>query len=97
MSARPQRDDVHASDARWVAVVRVGEALWAVGPLPAHNATLAMAGLIEGWPDAERIGVAELLPPGEAHDRLSHLSRASREGRSEGALRPLPRHGEQTP
>ncbi|MGH8929701.1 MAG: hypothetical protein ACRDZO_03440 [Egibacteraceae bacterium] len=66
-------------------------------PLPAHNATLAMAGLVEGWPDAERIGVAEVVPPGEAHERLSQASRARRErGGGEGfVLRPLPRRGEE--
>jgi len=81
-------------DARWVAVVRLGGALWAVGPLPEHNALLALAGLVEGWPGAERVGVAELVGPGEAHDRLSQ---ARREGRPAGVLRPLPRRGEETP
>jgi len=80
-------------EGRWVAVVRLDGALWAVGPLPEHNAMLALAGLVEGWPGAERVGVAELIGPGEAHDRLSQVRR---EGRSAGVSRPLPRHGEET-
>jgi len=81
LSVRLERDDAPVVDARWVAVVRLGGALWAVGPLPEHNAMLALAGLVEGWPGAERVGVAELIGPGEAHDRLSQ---ARREGRSAG-------------
>ncbi|MGH8929343.1 MAG: hypothetical protein ACRDZO_01585 [Egibacteraceae bacterium] len=78
-----------------MAVIRVGEVLWAVGPLPAHNAALAMAALTEGWPDTERIGVAEIVAPGEAHDWLSHARRER--GGGQGVLRPLARHGEQAP
>jgi len=97
VSAQPEAGSAGASEGRWVAVVRVDDALWAVGPLPAHSAALAMAALTEGWPDAERIGLAELLAPSEAHDRLSHRSRARQERGGGGVLRPLPRHGEQTP
>ncbi len=85
MNAAPERGDVAVSDARWVAVVRVGERLWAVGPLPEHNATLAIVGLVEGWLDAEGVGLAELVAPGEAHDRVSQMSRASRERGDSGA------------
>ena len=81
MSAAAEPVDGPMSEGRWVAVIRVGGALWAVGPLPEHNAMLALAGLVEGWPGAERVGVAELVGPGEAHDRLSQ---ARREGRSAG-------------
>ncbi|MGH8930507.1 MAG: hypothetical protein ACRDZO_07700 [Egibacteraceae bacterium] len=94
MSAMPERDDAQASEGRWVAVVRVEGVLWAVGPLPAHSAALAAVGLVEGWPGAERVGVAELVPPAETAERLSQ---AQRDRGGQRALRPLRRDGEETP
>ena len=90
MSAQPQHDDGGALQALWVAVIRVDKVLWVVGPLPAQNAALAMARVIEGWPGAERVGLAELVAPGEAHARFS-AARAERG--AGGVLRPLPRDG----
>ena len=91
MSDSPQHGDVGVSEARWVAVAWVGGELAAVGPLPAQSAAIALLGLAEAHVGVERVGVAELVDPGDA---AAWLARSRPQGRAgTGVPRPLPRDG----
>lgn len=65
------------------------------GPAARAQRELALAGLVEGWPDAERVGVAELIGPADAAARVA--AARPKGPAAAGVLRPLPRRGEQTP
>lgn len=92
MSAQPERDEVQVSEGRWVAVVRVGGDLLAIGPLPRHSAGMGMLGMVEAYVGVERVGVAEVLTPAEAATRVA-AARPKGTGTA-GVLRPLPRREE---
>jgi len=94
VSAEPERDDAQALEGRWVAVVRVGRELLAVGPLSQQVAVMGVLGMVEAYVGVERVGVAELVGPGDAAARVA--AARSKGPDAAGVLRPPPRREEDT-